>query len=101
MVKKRLIGGIVVVLLITFGLVLHFRAEEPVDDPLVSPEPIEASLPNPYVEKLLADYETEVIDLLNQTKTPGLAIAVVQDSTILFMKTYGVRKTGSRDSVNI
>lgn len=101
MIKKRFIGGVVVTLLICFGLILHFQAEDPIEDPVVTPEPIEASLPNPYIEKLLADYETEMVDLFKQTKTPGLAIAVVQDSSILFMKTYGVRKVGTKDSVNI
>lgn len=98
--KKRLIGGSLVVLLIIFGLVINFQAKAPVEDPEVEPEPIKPALPNPYVEKLLVDYEEQMLDLLNKTKTPGFAIAIVQDSTILFLKGYGLREVGTRDSVD-
>jgi len=100
MKKKRFLGGGLLVLLIVFGLVINFKAGEPVQEPEVDPEPIKPSLPNPYVQKLLADYEEQMIDLLNKTKTPGLAIAIVQDSTILFLKGYGLREVGTTDSVN-
>lgn len=98
--KKRAIGGGVVVLLIIFGLVINFQAKEPVEEPEVTPEPIQPSLPNPYVEKLLLDYQEQIVDLFQKTKTPGMAIAVVQDTSILFLKGYGVREVGTQDSVN-
>lgn len=87
-------------LLIILGLVVKFRAADPVEPPEVPPEPIKTALPNPYVEKLLMEYEAEMLDLMKKTKTPGLAIAIVKDSTILFMKGYGLRKVGTTDSVN-
>lgn len=98
--KKRIIGGGLFVLLIIFGLVITFQAKDPVEEPEVAPGPIKPALPNPYVQKLLVDYEKEMVDLLNQTKTPGMAIAIVQDSTVLFLKGYGVREAGTKDSVN-
>lgn len=98
--RKRFIGGGLVVLLIVFGLVINFQGKEPVEEPVVQPEPIEPALPNPYVEKLLADYEEKMVDLLNKTRTPGMAVAIVQDTTILFMRGYGVREVGTTDSVN-
>lgn len=101
MSKKKFIGGSLVVLLIIFGLVVKFQAKEPVSEPVVTPEPIKPNLSNPYVEKLLAEYEDEMIDLHKKTKNPGLAIAIVQDSTILFLKGYGLREVGTTDSVNI
>ena len=97
--KKRLIGGLVV-LTIIFGLVINFQGKAPVEEPEIEPEPIQPALPNPYVQSLLVDYEEKMIDLLNKTKTPGLAIAIVQDSAVLFMKGYGVREVGKGDSVN-
>ena len=99
--KKKLIGGSLFIFLIIFGLVMNFQAREPVQKPEVDPEPIKPALPNPYVQKLLVDYEEKMVDLLNKTKTPGLAIAIVQDSTILLLKGYGVREVGSEDSVNV
>ena len=100
MSRKKLIGGSLAVAVIIFGLVINFQAMDPVEEPEVPPAPIKAALPNPYVEKLLREYEGEMLDLLQKTKTPGLAIAIVQDSTILFMKGYGLREVGTTDSVN-
>lgn len=99
--NKKIIGGSLVVLLIIFGLVVNFQAKKPISEPMVDPEPIKPSLPNPYVQKLLADYESKMVDLLNKTKTPGLAIAIVQDSTVIFLKGFGLRQVGTTDSVNI
>ncbi len=100
MMKKRITGGGVVAVIIIFGLVINFQAQEPVPEPEVAPEPIEAALPNPYTERMLSEYESEMLDMLKKTKTPALAIAIVQDSTTLFMKTYGVREVGKPDSID-
>ncbi len=99
--KKKLIGGSLVILLIIFGLVVNFQAKEPISEPVVDPEPIKPFLPNPYIQKLLADYEGKMVDLLLKTKTPGLAIAIVQDSRVIFLKGFGLRQVGTTDSVNI
>jgi beta-lactamase class C len=96
--KKKLLG-VTVVLLIIFGWFVNFYATDPIHEPHVAPERVE-QVPNPYVEKLLADYESEMVDLLNKTKTPGLAIAIVQDSTILYLKGFGTREVGTTDSVD-
>ena len=99
--RTRLIGGSAIVLLIIAGCVIGFRAQDPIEKPIIPPEPVKATLPNPYVQKLLHEYEEKMVDLLRDTKTPGLAIAVVQDSTILFMKGYGLREVGTTDSVDV
>lgn len=101
MAKKRVIGVGLVILVIVFGLVIKFQAKEPVDTPEITPEPIEPALPNPYVTRLLDDYEQEILDMLNKTRVPAIAIAVVQDSTILFMKAYGVREVEKPDSIDV
>lgn len=99
--KKKLIGGCLVLFLIIFGFVVKFQAKEPIEEPVIEPQPIKTALPNPYVQKLLAEYEDKMVDLLDKTKTPGLAIAIVQDSTILFLKGFGLREVGTSDSVDI
>ncbi|MEX2232292.1 MAG: serine hydrolase domain-containing protein [Cyclobacteriaceae bacterium] len=101
MSKKKIIGGSLVLLLIIFGLFINFQIQDPVQEPEIEPQPIKPSLPNPYVEKLLVEYEEEMLDLFSKTKTPGLAIAIVQDSTILFLRAYGVREAGTTDSVDV
>jgi beta-lactamase class C len=99
--QKRIIGGVVVVIVIVFGLVASFQGKQPVHEPKIEPEPIEQPLPNPYVQRLLHEFEGKMVELLNQTKTPGLAIAIVQDSSILLLKGYGLREVGTQDSVDV
>lgn len=100
MSKSKIVGACVVILLIITSVVIRIRREEPVHEPQVEPQPILSWLPNPHVTKLLAEYEREMLELQRQTKTPGLAIAVVQDSTILMLKTFGVRDVETKDSLN-
>jgi beta-lactamase class C len=99
--KKRLLGGGLILFLIILGLIINFQTRDPIEEPEVEPVAIKPALPNPYVQKLLIDYEEKMIDLLQDTKTPGLAIAIVQDSSILFLKGYGVREVGKKDSVDV
>jgi beta-lactamase class C len=56
---------------------------------------------NPHIEKVIGEYEAQ-LDLLNLlSKTPGAAIAIVKDSVIVYMKGFGVREVGTRDSVDV
>lgn len=101
MSKSKIVGVCVVISLIITAVVVSLKREEPVHEPQVKPEPILSWLPNPHVTRLLAEYEKEMIELQRQTKTPGLAIAVVQDSTILMLKTFGVRDVETNDSLDV
>ena len=56
--------------------------------------------PNPFIVQLLADYEKKIDSLVSQSHTPGAAIAIVYDSTIIFLKGVGVRKVGTHDLVD-
>ena len=55
---------------------------------------------NPRLQELVSEYEKKELEIFKRTKTPGLAIAIVKDSTIVFMKAFGVRELGKKDSVN-
>ena len=56
---------------------------------------------NPRLQELLNDYDKEIIALAQEASTPGAAVAVVHDSTIVFLKPYGVKKAGDSDSVDV
>ncbi|HEX6223397.1 MAG TPA: serine hydrolase domain-containing protein, partial [Chryseolinea sp.] len=56
---------------------------------------------NPLLQQLLSDYEKEIITMAQDANTPGAAIAVVHDSTIVFLKAYGVKKAGGSDSIDV
>ncbi len=56
---------------------------------------------NPQLAQLLEDYEREIKSLSQESNTPGAAIAVVHDSTIVFLKGFGVKKVGTSDSIDV
>jgi beta-lactamase class C len=56
--------------------------------------------PNPVLTKVIREYEREIIDLMDRTNSPGAAIAIVKDSTIVYMKGFGVKTAGTKDSIN-
>lgn len=56
---------------------------------------------NPFLQELLNDYDKEITALAREANTPGAAIAVVQDSSIVFLKPYGVKKAGTTDSIDV
>jgi len=66
----------------------------------VKAPPIPKADPNPFIVELLADYERKIDSLSNQSHTPGAAIAIVYDTTIIFLKGVGVRKVGTTDLVD-
>lgn len=56
---------------------------------------------NPHIEKAVTEFESRLslLDLLS--RTPGAAVAVVKDSTIVYLKGFGVREIGTTDSVDV
>jgi len=56
---------------------------------------------NPYLAELLTKYEQEILKLSQESHTPGAAIAVVYDSTIVYIKGFGLRNVLKPDSVDI
>jgi beta-lactamase class C len=55
---------------------------------------------NPVLQELVDEYESEFVSLMQAAQTPGAAIAIVKDSTILFIRGYGVKQIGTHDSIN-
>lgn len=58
------------------------------------------SVENPHLKKLLTEYEQAINQLMGNTHTPGAAIAIVKDSSVIYLKGFGVKVTGTTDSVN-
>jgi beta-lactamase class C len=56
---------------------------------------------NPYLQQLLSDYEKEITALSRESHTPGAAIAIVCDSTIVYLKGFGVKSATGSDSVDV
>jgi beta-lactamase class C len=56
--------------------------------------------PNPYTQKVLSDYESFIENAIKRGIAPGAAVAIVKDSSIIFLKGFGLKQTGKPDSVN-
>lgn len=55
---------------------------------------------NPHLEKAIEEYELQLSMKQLLAKAPGAAIAIVKDSTVVYLKGFGVRELGTRDSVD-
>src|SRR5690348_8546993 len=100
MKKKHpiIIGLIIIIVPILIG---QFMMSKRDPQPLPAIKKQYASRPpNPILEKVIHEYEEKLSALVDKAQTPGLAVAIVHDSTIVFMKGYGVRAIGKPDSVN-
>lgn len=77
------------------------RAQAPaVDTSAQKRAEIFVSPSNPNWTAVLADYEVWIRTQLEKKLAPGLAIAIVQDTSVLFLKGFGYRKTSSGDTVD-
>lgn len=66
---------------------------------LTSQEP--ANQYNPYEQQFIQVLEDTLQFLINESRVPGVGIAVVRDSTPILVKGYGVRNIKEADSVDI
>jgi len=53
-----------------------------------------------YLEEFVREYAQYFTDSVQSTHTPGAAIVIVKDSQIVFMRGYGPRYVGGRDSID-
>jgi beta-lactamase class C len=56
---------------------------------------------NPHLTQLIDEYETEMGKLMERSRTPGAAIAIVKDSSIVYLKGLGLKASNGTDSVDI
>jgi beta-lactamase class C len=55
---------------------------------------------NPYVDDLVALYDHAIREIINDTGIPGAAIAIVKDSSIIYLQGIGVKIRGGNDSID-
>ncbi|MFM8362645.1 MAG: serine hydrolase domain-containing protein [Haliscomenobacter sp.] len=60
----------------------------------------EEAIKNPYVRGFVQDYVAFVEAEMRRTQMPGAAVVIVKDSSILFLKGFGVKEIHGRDSVD-
>ena len=70
--------------------------------PVTEEIPLTAGVdPNPYVQQLLAEYQKYIDKAILSGQAPGAAVVIVKDSTIIFLKGFGLKESGTNDSVNV
>ena len=57
--------------------------------------------PNPYVQQLLAEYEQFIQRGIENNLAPGAAVAVIKDTSVIFLRGFGLRDAATADSINI
>jgi len=57
--------------------------------------------PNPYTQKVLTDYEAFIERAIRAGSAPGVAVAIVKDSSIIYLKGFGLKQMGKPDSIDI
>jgi beta-lactamase class C len=55
---------------------------------------------SPAITSLLSTYESKIDSMMEVTALPGAAIAIVKDSTIIYMKGFGVRDVNTSQPVD-
>jgi beta-lactamase class C len=56
---------------------------------------------NPYFQKVLEQYELYFTRAIRNGQSPGAAVAIVKDSSIIYLKGFGVKQAGKTDSIDI
>lgn len=56
--------------------------------------------PNPFVQSAISEYEAFIKTMIKNKQAPGAALAVLRDTSIIFLKGYGLREVGKLDSVD-
>ena len=99
MKKFKIIAGVLI--LIFFSAIVINLAEKNYQQPVkVEIKHLPEREVNPHMEELLSAYETTIRKLQRQTRAPGVAIVVVQDTTVIYMKEFGVREVGKPDTID-
>lgn len=108
MSKKRIFLIVGLAIAITSG-VFVFKMPLTLSEPVPKPAAIAAvkkSVPreviirNPHLLQLLAEYESIFKEMMARSQTPGAAIAIVKDSSIIYLRGFGVKALGTKDSVD-
>lgn len=87
---------------VPFIMIGFYQEEQPQKAPSGKESQKKAlSLPaNPHLTSLLENYEHTIEALMKRTGIPGSAVVIVKDSSIIYIKGFGVKRTGTADSID-
>lgn len=85
--------------LISLFCVQHSCIEQAASIPAQTIE--KTATPNPVLVQLANDYRTYFLEAMQAAQTPGAALAIVKGDTVVLLEGFGLKKNGTRDSVDI
>src|SRR6266481_6933288 len=91
--------------LIGLGIFGLSRNNESVKTTIINADPARKSAfvyadPNPFVQQAIREFESFIKMTLANRQAPGAALAVVKDTSVIFLKGYGFREFGKPDSID-
>jgi beta-lactamase class C len=87
---------------IAFFLIKLYPAENlPTHTTLVVKKTAQKKVISADAEQFLATYDKALTDLMAEAHTPGAAIVIVKDSTIIYLKGLGVKENGKPDKIDV
>ena len=96
---KRLLIIISITITAFVGFLFYTTPAKTVQKKVITKEADSPVIPTPYGE-LLTAYEEYVNESLKLTGTPGAAIAIIQDSSIIYLKGFGVKSVDTGELVD-
>ena len=102
---------LIVAIVFAFAFILY---SVPLPDPIVQQKapviPSEKITPdnpfvyqtsNPHLQQLLAEYEAFIRRAVENKLAPGVAGAIIKDTSMVYLKGFGLRNTSKKDSIDI
>src|SRR5258708_936925 len=78
---------------------IHKKVFPPLPKKITLTAPFVYQNPNPEVAQLLTEYEAFLHGAMENNLAPGIAVAIVQDTSIVYLKGFGVRDERTKDTV--
>lgn len=96
-------GNIIIPTLIVAGIiaVLILYKPDAVESPSFNPPPPTAPPVNPHQEQLFKEYGDTLDSLRRRENIPGIAVAVVRNGEVIYLKAFGDKVNNSNDPINI
>lgn len=57
--------------------------------------------PNPHMQQVVSGYENFIMQAIKRGTAPGAAVAIVRDTSIIFLQGFGLKQMGIQDSIDI
>jgi beta-lactamase class C len=57
--------------------------------------------PNPYMQRVLSDYNYFIEHAIAKGIAPGAAVAIIRDTSIVFLKGFGLKQVGLPDTIDV